>query len=51
MKRNNAVTKKLSALRTEQYFREHAGRADSAKAKWILKKYGKGNAPVAGDEL
>jgi hypothetical protein len=48
---NVAVAEKLSALRTEQYFRERAGRSDISKAKRILKRAGKGNAPVAGDEL
>jgi hypothetical protein len=48
---NVAVAEKLSAMRTKQYFQERAGRADIAKAKRILKKAGKGNAPVPGDEL
>ena len=48
---NVAVAEKLSALRTEQYFSERAGRADITKAKRILRRAGKGNAPVAGDEL
>jgi hypothetical protein len=48
---NVAVAEKLSALRTEQYFQERAGRADVVKAKRILKRAGKGNAPVPGDEL
>jgi len=48
---NVAVAEKLSALRTEQYFRERAGRADIVKAKRILKRVGKGNRPVPGDEL
>ena len=48
---NVAVAEKLSFLRTEQYFREHAGRADISKAKRILRRAGKGNAPVAGDAL
>ncbi len=48
---NVAVAEKLSALRTEDYFRERAERGDVAKAKRILKRAGKGNAPVAGDEL
>ena len=48
---NVAVAEKLSALRTDQYFRERAGRADIAKAKGILKRVGKGNRPVPGDEL
>ncbi len=47
MKRSN---EKLSALRTEEYFRERSGRANIAKAKRILKRAGRGNAPVAGDE-
>jgi hypothetical protein len=42
---------KLPRLRTEQYFRERAGRAAIAKAKRILKRAGKGNPPVPGDEL
>jgi hypothetical protein len=48
---NVAVAEKLSALRTEEYFRERAGRADVGLAKAILKRAGKGKAPVAGDEI
>jgi hypothetical protein len=48
---NVAVAEKLSALRTEEYFRERAERGDVAKAKRILKRAGRGNAPVPGDEL
>jgi hypothetical protein len=48
---NVAVAEKLSALRTEQYFHERAGRADIVKAKRILKRAGKGKPPVPGDEL
>jgi hypothetical protein len=48
---NVAVAEKLSALRTEEFFRERAARADIAKAKRILKRAGKGNPPVPGDEL
>jgi hypothetical protein len=48
---NVAVAEKLSALRTEDYFRERSGRADIAKAKRILKRAGKGKPPVAGDEI
>ena len=48
---NVAVAEKLSALRTEDYFRERAGRANVLKAKRILKRAGKGNPPVAGDEI
>lgn len=47
---NVAVAEKLSALRTEEYFRERAGRANLGKAKRILKRAGKGKPPVAGDE-
>ena len=48
---NVAVAEKLSALRTEQYFRERSGRDDIAKAKRILMRAGKGNPPVPGDDL
>jgi hypothetical protein len=47
---NVAVAEKLSALRTEEYFRERASRADVAKAKRILKRAGKGKPPLSGDE-
>jgi len=45
------VAEKLSALRTEDYFRERSSRADIGKAKRILKRAGKGKPPVAGDDL
>ena len=48
---NVAVAEKLSALRTEEYFRERSGRANIAKAKRILKRAGKGKPPVARDEI
>ena len=48
---NVAVAEKLSALRTEDYFRERSARANIGKAKRILKRAGRGNAPVAGDEV
>lgn len=48
---NVAVAEKLSALRTEDYFRERAARADLGKAKRILRRAGRGNPPVPGDEL
>jgi hypothetical protein len=47
---NVAEAEKLSALRTEEYFRERAGRADVAKAKRLLKRAGRGNPPSPGDE-
>jgi hypothetical protein len=47
---NVAVAEKLSALRTDDYFRERAERGDLKTAKRILKRAGRGNAPAAGDE-
>jgi hypothetical protein len=47
---NVAVAEKLSALRTEEYFRERASRGDVGRAKRILKRAGRGKAAVAGDE-
>jgi hypothetical protein len=48
---NVAVAEKLSALRTEDYFRERASRADVAKAKKLLKRAGRGRPPLPGDEI
>jgi hypothetical protein len=48
---NVAVAEKLSALRTEEYFRERAGRASVADAKRILKRAGKGQPSMPGDEV
>ena len=48
---NVAVAEKLSALRTESYFRERAARGDIKKALEILAQAGKGNPPMPGDEL
>ena len=48
---NVAVAEKLSALRTEDYFRERADRGDVSKAKRILQRAGKKTPPVSGDEL
>ena len=45
---NVAVAEKLSALRTEDYFRERSSRAGVAKAMRILKRAGKGKPPVPG---
>src|SRR5437763_15066372 len=47
---NVAVAEKLSALRTEEYFRERSSRANMNRAKRILKRAGRGQPPVAGDE-
>jgi hypothetical protein len=48
---NVAVAEKVSALRTETYFRERARRADRPETLRILQRAGKGNAPMKGDEL
>jgi hypothetical protein len=48
---NVAVAEKLSALRTESYLSERAGRADLGKALQILTRAGAGNKPMQGDEL
>ena len=48
---NVAVAEKVSVLRTEEYFAERAARGDIKKALRVLKRAGKGNAPVEGDEL
>lgn len=48
---NVAVAEKLSALRTEDYFRERAGRGDIVRARRILRRAGRGKPPVPGDEL
>ena len=47
---NVAVAEKLSALRTESYFRERASRANIPRAIAILKKAGARNATLPGDE-
>jgi hypothetical protein len=48
---NVAVAEKLSALRTEEYLAERAARGDIKKGLQVLKRAGKGNAPVPGDEM
>ncbi len=48
---NVAVAEKLSALRTEDYFRERADRGNVPRAKKILKRAGRANSPVPGDEV
>ena len=45
-----AIAEKVSALKTEAFFRERAGRAKVDRAKVILKKV-RDVAPTAGDEL
>jgi HicB family len=48
---NVAVAEKVSALRTEDYFRERGRRADRAETMRILERAGKGNLAMKGDEL
>ncbi len=48
---NVAVAEKLSAIRTESFFRERARRANIPEAIGILGRLGKGNPPMKGDEL
>jgi hypothetical protein len=48
---NVAVAEKVSTLRTEEYFQERARRADRSETLRILDRAGKGNPPMAGDEL
>jgi hypothetical protein len=48
---NVAVAEKVSALRTEEYFRERGRRAVRAETLRILDHAGKGNPPMEGDEL
>jgi hypothetical protein len=49
-RKNGSSRERISALRTEDYFRERAARADVGKAKRILKRAGRGKPPVPGDE-
>jgi len=48
---NVAVAEKLSALRTEEYFRERGQLGKVEKARRLLKRAGRGNPPTPGDEL
>ena len=48
---NVAVAEKLSAIRTEEFFKERAARADIEEARRILRRTGRDNPPVPGDEL
>ena len=48
---NVAVAEKVSALRTEEYFRERGRRADRVETLRILERAGQGNPPMEGDEL
>jgi hypothetical protein len=48
---NVAVAEKVSALRTEEFFRERARRADRKETLRILKRAGADTVPMPGDEL
>jgi HicB family len=48
---NVAVAEKISALRTEEYFADREPRANREKIARILKRVGKANPPLEGDEL
>ena len=48
---NVAVAKKVSALRTEEYFRERGRRSNRAETLRILELAGRGNPPLEGDAL
>ena len=48
---NVAVAEKLSAIRTETFFRDRARRARVPEAIGILGRLGKDNLPMKGDEL
>jgi len=48
---NVAVAEKVSALRTDQYFRERSLRANRTETMQILARAGRDKEPVSGDEL
>ena len=48
---NVAVAEKVSALRTEEFFRERRDRANRVETLKILKRAGTGNTSTPGDEL
>jgi len=48
---NVAVAEKLSALRTESYFRTRVARADIPAALDLLARAGVDNPPIEGDEI
>ena len=48
---NVAVAEKLSALRTESYFRERRARANVGDALAILDRAGSDSSPRAGDRI
>ena len=48
---NVAVAEKLSAPRTDNYFRERAARGNVTVAKRLLRRAGRENSPFASDEV
>ena len=48
---NVAVAEKLAVLRSRRWFEERAARGDPDNALEILSRLGRGQPPVAGDEL
>ena len=48
---NVAVAEKVSALRTQEYFAERSAKGDVKKALQVLRRAGKGNPPLSGDDL
>jgi hypothetical protein len=48
---NAAVAEMVSALRTEEYFAERAARGEMKKALQVIKRAGKENPPLPGDEV
>jgi hypothetical protein len=48
---NVAVAEKLSALRTQAFFRARAHHSNVPEAIEIMNRLGKGNPPVKGDKL
>lgn len=48
---NVAVAEKIAALRTAEFFRERARRADPGAALALLDRLGTGEPPRSGDEL
>ena len=48
---NVAVAEKVSALRTEEYFRTRSLQADRTVTMQILARAGRDNEPISGDEM
>ena len=46
-----SIAEKISALRTAEFFRQRAARADIPRALDILARAGRNNPPVPGDEI